>query len=68
MDRGKHCTEEKRNLIKTLRNQNKTYREIREMLSSSDQMRKSEGKVVLFGGTGSREYFRRPTPIMNNLF
>lgn len=38
MGRGKQCTEEKRNLIKNLRNEGKTYREIKKLMSCSDQM------------------------------
>lgn len=36
--RGKHCSEEKRLLIKDLRQKGKTYREIKEILGCSDQM------------------------------
>lgn len=38
MGRGKHCSEEKRELIQKLRNQGKTYREIKEIVGCSDQM------------------------------
>lgn len=38
MGRGKHCSEEKRKLIKTLRKKGKTYKEIQENLGCSAQM------------------------------
>lgn len=38
MGRGRHCTNEKRQLIKKLRNEGKTYKEIKLLLGCSDQM------------------------------
>lgn len=38
MGRGKHCTEEKRALIKSLKNSGKTYKEIQNILGCSAQM------------------------------
>lgn len=38
LGRGKHCSEERRQIIKKLREKGKTYKEIKEILGCSDQM------------------------------
>jgi len=54
MGRGKHCTAERRDLIKKLISAGKTYIEVQNILWSD------ESKIVLFGGRGSRQFVRRP--------
>lgn len=61
MGRGKHCTEEKRNLIKNLRNEGKTYREIKKIMSCSDQMIANALRYTEKGETRGRK--RKTTPI-----
>lgn len=65
MSRGKHCTEEKRNLIK------KKQADVRLKFAQEhinwpkEKWRNilwtDKSKIVLFGGTGTREYVRRPS-------
>jgi len=76
MGHGKHCTVEKRNLIKNVISEGKTYAEIGRIVGCSSKMirkavlfveknetrrrKPSMSKIVLFGGNGSRSYVRLP--------